>query len=203
MKIEKFIRSCKLGDWFVLYQLSKNLNRPFFMDFLTHLSVHFATGIVCDEEDPDDDSPLMKQMKGLVKPSENGGLLEQMDSFVNGSGIKQGSTCNAAVVDEGDNFLEMILKPKITPDDVDSKNGKKDDDEDDDDKKDESEDKNKTDKKSKNAEKEDERLDLPIGDDFEHAVSSRRSRNDESDSGSNNRGHNTSGKSGGRKGKRI
>ena len=56
-------------DRFVLYQLSKNLNRPFFMDFLTHLSVHFANGIVCDEEDPDDDSPLMEQMKGLVKPS--------------------------------------------------------------------------------------------------------------------------------------
>ena len=37
----------------------------------------------------------------------------------------------------------MILKPKITPDDVDSKDGKKDDDEDDDDKKDESEDKSK------------------------------------------------------------
>jgi len=89
VKIEKFIRSCKLGDWFVLYQLSKNLNRPFFMDFLTHLSVHFANGIVCDEEDPDDDSPLMEQMKGLVKPSENGGLLEQMDSFVNGNGKKQ------------------------------------------------------------------------------------------------------------------
>merc|ERR1712107_31758 len=37
-KIETFISSCKLGDWFVLYQLSKNLNRPFFMDFLENLS---------------------------------------------------------------------------------------------------------------------------------------------------------------------
>ena len=29
-----YIETCSRGDWFVLYQLSKNLNRPFFMDFL-------------------------------------------------------------------------------------------------------------------------------------------------------------------------
>ena len=33
-----FIRSRPLGDWFVLHQLSKNLNRHFFVDFLVHLS---------------------------------------------------------------------------------------------------------------------------------------------------------------------
>jgi len=37
-RIEKFIRQSKLGDWFILYQLSKNLHRPFFMDFVTDLS---------------------------------------------------------------------------------------------------------------------------------------------------------------------
>merc|ERR1712137_427071 len=41
-KIESFISKCKLGDWFVLYQLSKNLNRPFFVDFLTHLSISYT-----------------------------------------------------------------------------------------------------------------------------------------------------------------
>ena len=39
--IRVFIDDCKLGDWFVLYQLSKNLNRPFFMDFLTQLSAQY------------------------------------------------------------------------------------------------------------------------------------------------------------------
>ncbi|CAB4055093.1 inx [Lepeophtheirus salmonis] len=33
-KIEDFISKCPIGDWFILYQLSKNINRKFFMDFL-------------------------------------------------------------------------------------------------------------------------------------------------------------------------
>merc|ERR1719153_1524250 len=35
--IQAYIKSIPRGDWFVLYQLSKNLYRPFFMDFLTTL----------------------------------------------------------------------------------------------------------------------------------------------------------------------
>ena len=70
-KIENYLNNCKLGDWFVLYQLSKNLNRPFFMDFLTHLSIRFAHGHVCDEEGDteDDDAPLIGQMNKMLKPS--------------------------------------------------------------------------------------------------------------------------------------
>ena len=48
-KIEYYVSKCKLGDWFVLYQLSKNLNRPFFMDFLTHLSVRYTKGHVSSD----------------------------------------------------------------------------------------------------------------------------------------------------------
>ena len=40
---------------FVLYQLSKNLNRPFFVDFLTHLSIRYTDqGGKLDEEDPEE-----------------------------------------------------------------------------------------------------------------------------------------------------
>lgn len=40
---------------FVLYQLSKNLNRPFFMDFLTQLSIRYTEkSPVLEEEDPED-----------------------------------------------------------------------------------------------------------------------------------------------------
>ena len=40
---------------FVLYQLSKNLNRPFFVDFLTHLSIRYTeSGGKLDEEDPEE-----------------------------------------------------------------------------------------------------------------------------------------------------
>ena len=40
---------------FVLYQLSKNLNRPFFVDFLTHLSIRYTEqGGKLDDEDPEE-----------------------------------------------------------------------------------------------------------------------------------------------------
>ena len=56
---------------FVLYQMSKNLSRPFFMDFLTCLSVRFSQKV--EEIDTDSDtgnieSPFIKQThsNGLV-----------------------------------------------------------------------------------------------------------------------------------------
>ena len=55
----------------MLYQLSKNLNRPFFMDFLTHLSVLHANGSTCHDEDSDEEAQLMDQMKEIIKPSKN------------------------------------------------------------------------------------------------------------------------------------
>ena len=41
------------------------------MDFLTHLSVRYAHGHVCDEEadTEDDDAPLIGQMNKMLKPS--------------------------------------------------------------------------------------------------------------------------------------
>ena len=50
VKIENYLNNCKLGDWFVLYQLSKNLNRPFFMDFLTKLSLDYDKEALAEEE---------------------------------------------------------------------------------------------------------------------------------------------------------
>merc|ERR1719400_488476 len=67
-KIETFVCKCKLGDWFVLYQLSKNLNRPFFMDFLTQLSIRYTEkSAVLDDEDPEDAGDNLVSM--LLKPS--------------------------------------------------------------------------------------------------------------------------------------
>lgn len=36
--VEHYIRKCSYGDWFVLYQMSRNMNRRFFAEFLTLLS---------------------------------------------------------------------------------------------------------------------------------------------------------------------
>ncbi len=38
VRVRTYVYGCSRGDWFVLYQLSKNLNRPFFMEFLVNLS---------------------------------------------------------------------------------------------------------------------------------------------------------------------
>lgn len=65
-KIKAYIDDCKLGDWFVLYQMSKNLNRPFFMDFLTMLSIRVS--LKGDEVDTDSDTGD-NWMTMLLKPS--------------------------------------------------------------------------------------------------------------------------------------
>ncbi len=37
-RVKAYILACSVGDWFVLYQMSKNLNRRFFHQFLITLS---------------------------------------------------------------------------------------------------------------------------------------------------------------------
>ena len=121
VKIENYLNKCSLGDWFVLYQLSKNLNRPFFMDFLTTLSNKFAHGHLCDAEDPDDDTgPLLRQMDNYLKPS------AKLD------------TCKKSIEeDNGDNLIEMITQPNLKYDEPDGKkkegDGSDDNDDDEDD----------------------------------------------------------------------
>ena len=122
IKIENYLNNCSLGDWFVLYQLSKNLNRPFFMDFLTTLSTKYAHGHLCDAEDPEDGS--------------SGALLGQMDEYLKPSAKL--SSCKKSIEDDkGDNFFEMITQPRHKYDEVDGKkkdgSDKGDDDDDDDD----------------------------------------------------------------------
>ena len=74
---------------FVLYQLSKNLNRPFFMDFLTQLSIRYTEkSAVLDEEDPED--------SGKHFPA----LFHFPDIMV--------------FFFQGDNLVSMLLKPSYT-----------------------------------------------------------------------------------------
>ncbi|XP_023324723.1 innexin inx2 [Eurytemora carolleeae] len=37
--IQHYILNCSIGDWFVLYQMSKNLNKRFFAEFMSMLSI--------------------------------------------------------------------------------------------------------------------------------------------------------------------
>lgn len=83
-KIEMYLKqSCKLGDWFVLYQLSKNMNKPFFMEFLSKLPdainfrgcVYEATGVrpYQDEKEKKDKGPLIDDKKEKKEEKEEDG----------------------------------------------------------------------------------------------------------------------------------
>ena len=38
IRVKKYLAECSVGDWFVLYQMSKNMNKRLFFDFLTSLA---------------------------------------------------------------------------------------------------------------------------------------------------------------------
>merc|ERR1719369_534099 len=39
LHIQHYVMNCSIGDWFVLYQMSKNTNKRFFAEFLALLSL--------------------------------------------------------------------------------------------------------------------------------------------------------------------
>ena len=67
--IRTYILECKLGDWFVMYQLSKNLNRPFFIDFLTAISVKYVKNDLTVESETDAEDTGDSILTMLLKPS--------------------------------------------------------------------------------------------------------------------------------------
>ena len=44
--IQHYVATCSIGDWFVLYQMSKNMNKRFFAEFLALLSLK-VTKYIC------------------------------------------------------------------------------------------------------------------------------------------------------------
>jgi len=51
--IEKYVKNCSIGDWFVLYQMNKNMNKRFFAEFVALLSMK-----VNPEPEEDDDPEI-------------------------------------------------------------------------------------------------------------------------------------------------
>ena len=75
--VKDFIRGCAIGDWFVLYQMSKNLNQSLFFQFLIKLAQPVPTTKV----------EIKKKKVCKAKPKEavkeNGGKKEERwSSFV-------------------------------------------------------------------------------------------------------------------------
>ncbi|XP_071747044.1 innexin inx2 isoform X3 [Lepeophtheirus salmonis] len=56
--IEHYIKHCSFGDWFVLYQMSRNMNRRFFASFVTALS---------RKVNPDPELLAMEQVDGETR----------------------------------------------------------------------------------------------------------------------------------------
>merc|ERR1712110_1232492 len=152
MGIESYLVQCSLGDWFVLYQLSKNLNRPFFFDFLVHLSQRYDKEYH-DEED--DTHPLMSQMESRLKPCKTK-ILDEVDKKAPLCPEEDCCGFSSKDFDDGDNLIEMLTQPKIRDETDGKKKDDKDDDDDDDDDDDKDEKDDKDDKKEKKKGKDDE-----------------------------------------------
>ena len=66
---------------FVLYQLSKNLNRPFFVDFLTHLSIRYTDqGGKLDDEDPEETENHSQLLRPSYTPKSNDYGIDRVSS---------------------------------------------------------------------------------------------------------------------------
>jgi len=59
--VEHYINKCSYGDWFVLYQMSRNMNRRFFAEFLTLLSRRV-------NPDPEVDEDAIEEEEDIVNP---------------------------------------------------------------------------------------------------------------------------------------
>jgi len=144
----------------------------------------------------------MKNMNMRLIAQGDAGLLGQMDHIIKPDDYDEGPNCKHDLDDQGDSFLEMVFKPKIKLDDVDSKDKKdKDNDEDEDD--DEEEEEKNKEKKSKKSDKSEERLDLPIGDDIDSVMSRRKVDENEAESTKSYKTQSTNGRSAGKKGRRT
>lgn len=51
--IQHYVRHCSIGDWFVLYQMSKNLNKRFFAEFFTLLALTVNPDPSIEPEEPE------------------------------------------------------------------------------------------------------------------------------------------------------
>jgi len=84
--VKNYIYHCSLGDWFVLYQMSRNMNRRFFADFLVILSkrVNPHPHFECDEH------PFTKQQSAISDDVEKCDLNNQhLDITYIGEEIKE------------------------------------------------------------------------------------------------------------------
>jgi len=87
--IQHYIIHCSLGDWFVLYQMSKNLNRRFFAEFITVLALTVNPDPNIEPEEPEiylTEADLERRRNGRGSKSSS-----RKSSISSGSGSGSGS----------------------------------------------------------------------------------------------------------------
>ena len=70
--IQYYILHCSIGDWFVLYQMSKNLNKRFFAEFITVLALTVNPDPTIEPEEPEiylTEADLERRRVGSRRPS--------------------------------------------------------------------------------------------------------------------------------------
>jgi len=70
--IQHYILNCSIGDWFVLYQMNKNMNKRFFAEFLALLSIKINPD---PDLSADPEIDILKKEDGLA----NGGVDDYYD----------------------------------------------------------------------------------------------------------------------------
>jgi len=118
--IQHYVMNCSIGDWFVLYQMSKNLNKRFFAEFMAMLSVKVnpdpeSGGEVDTDPELDMDKLAFPPPNGPSAPF-NRDIYDEEQS-IGSTGGEEGAT-------SGDNTLERQRKNKIK-NEVDKKLSKK------------------------------------------------------------------------------
>ena len=89
--------------------MSKNLNRPFFMDLLTQLSA--------ERPDMEEDEPLLGGCTLVEARSyKDDKLLSQMHRLIHQTPPAEARAPLCEEEDTGDTFLEMILQPSVRDD---------------------------------------------------------------------------------------
>jgi len=75
--VQHYILHCSIGDWFVLYQMSKNLNKRFFAEFITVLALTVNPDPTIEPEEPEiylTEADLERRRVVSRRPSRNGSV---------------------------------------------------------------------------------------------------------------------------------
>lgn len=91
--IRHYLINCSIGDWYVLYQMSKNLNQRFFAEYLTVLALTIDPDPTIENEEPEiyiTEEDLEKHRNGTWSDSRKGSVSSSSSSSDESESPKRG-----------------------------------------------------------------------------------------------------------------